>query len=154
MSEDLFSSNATNDSDPAAEFLAREQATLAGLDDDLNLNTTASSNDVTNVTTTTTTTTNGTVESDDLIPTNGLVDETSINNTSTGRPTAVSMPIEPKVEPEKIKKWREEQEKMLQEKDAKESLEREALRAQAKKELEEWHVRHREHLEKSRKANR
>ena len=138
MSEDLFTSSAT-DSDPTAEFLAREQATLAGLDDDLNLNAT---------------TTNGTVESDE-VATNGIVDDLSLNNTtSVGRPTAVSMPIEPKVEPEKIKKWREEQEKMLQEKDAKESVEREALRAQARKELDEWFVRYREHLEKSRKANR
>lgn len=140
MSEDLFASATAADSDPTAEFLAREQATLAGLDDDLNLNTN--------------TTTNGTVESDE-VPTNGIVDDSSLNSSiGTGRPTAVSMPIEPKVEPEKIKKWREEQEKMLQEKDAKESVERETLRAQAKKELDEWLVRYREHLEKSRKANR
>ncbi len=44
-------------------------------------------------------------------------------------------------EPETIKKWRAEQEKRLEEKDAKESDMMEELREKAKKELHDWFVR-------------
>jgi len=104
-------------SDPAAEFLAREQETLAGLEDqDLNL--------------TTTSRTNGVQE-----------EETSSIDSS-------------KPEPEKIRVWREEQEKMLKTKDAEEQVKREELKQTSKKELEEWYARYAEQLEKSKKMNR
>jgi len=44
----------------------------------------------------------------------------------------------PQVEPEKIRLWREDYAKQLQEKDEKENVEMQDLKNQAKKELSEW----------------
>lgn len=64
------------------------------------------------------------------------------------RPTPV------REEPEKIKKWREEQAKRLEQKDAEEEEKKAELRATAKKELEEWYARYHEQIEKAKLANR
>ena len=48
------------------------------------------------------------------------------------------MPPRPKEEPETIKKWRAEQEKLLKEKDEAEQVKMNELREQAKKELDDW----------------
>ena len=48
------------------------------------------------------------------------------------------MPARPKEEPETIKKWREEQEMRLKEKDETEQIRMNELREQAKKELDDW----------------
>ena len=48
------------------------------------------------------------------------------------------MPARPKEEPETIKKWREEQEMRLKEKDETEQVRMNELREQAKKELDDW----------------
>ncbi|KAG5668470.1 hypothetical protein PVAND_016410 [Polypedilum vanderplanki] len=56
--------------------------------------------------------------------------------------------------PEKIKKWREEQQLRLQEKDAAEEKAKEALRKQAEKELEDWYKRHEETIAKTKTLNR
>lgn len=56
--------------------------------------------------------------------------------------------------PEKIKKWREEQQTRLQEKDEEEEKAKDALRAQAKKELEDWYKRHEETIAKTKALNR
>ncbi|XP_021924461.1 clathrin light chain isoform X3 [Zootermopsis nevadensis] len=57
-------------------------------------------------------------------------------------------------EPEKIKKWREEQKKRLEEKDANEEKRKEELREGAKKELDEWYRHHEEQISKTKTANR
>ena len=44
----------------------------------------------------------------------------------------------PRIEPETIRQWREDNEKRLAEKDAKEEEQLEQLREQAKKELSDW----------------
>ncbi|CAG2102266.1 unnamed protein product [Medioppia subpectinata] len=62
--------------------------------------------------------------------------------------------VEPKEEPEKIKKWREEQNRLLEEKDREESVRKEELKQTAKHELEEWYARYAEQLEKSKLNNR
>lgn len=121
-------------SDPAAEFLAREQETLAGLEDELNLGPSDSR-------------TNG-ISSDGFEETNGHADGVD------GYLTGVSSSNEPKVEPEKIRIWREEQERMLQQKDQEEAVRKDELKEQAKRELSEWSTRYSEQLEKSRKNNR
>jgi hypothetical protein len=57
-------------------------------------------------------------------------------------------------EPEKIKKWRENQKKQIAEKDAAEEKKKEELREQAKKELEQWHAQRKAQLEQRKKQNR
>ena len=59
-----------------------------------------------------------------------------------------------KPEPEKIRVWREEQEKMLKQKDQEEAIKKEELKQQAKLELADWDARYKEQLEKSKKNNR
>lgn len=57
-------------------------------------------------------------------------------------------------EPEKIRIWREEQQKMLEIKDANEAKKKEELKEQAKKELQDWYQRYQQQLEKSKQINR
>lgn len=128
------------DADPAAEFLAREQETLAGLEDELILGPSDGR-------------TNG-ISSDGFEETNGHTDELE-SGLDGGYSTSASFhSSEPKVEPEKIRIWREEQEQMLRQKDQEEAVRKDELKEQAKRELSEWSTRYAEQLEKSRKNNR
>lgn len=56
--------------------------------------------------------------------------------------------------PEKIKKWREQQTTMLEEKDIKEKENCKKLRESAKKELEDWYHSYRDSKEKTKTMNR
>lgn len=56
--------------------------------------------------------------------------------------------------PEKIKKWREEQKILLEEKDIKEKEATENLRESAAKELEQWYMSYRDSKEKTKTMNR
>ena len=67
---------------------------------------------------------------------------------------SVSRHVEPREDPEVIKQWKENQVKMLQEKDQEEEKAREELKDQAKKELEDWYKQHSEQLSKLQAANR
>ncbi|XP_022170904.1 clathrin light chain isoform X5 [Myzus persicae] len=109
------------DVDPAAEFLAREQTQLAGLEDDLNT---------------------------PNVPIG--VTQTLSNDTS----SPINAPKIEREEPEKIKKWREEQKTRLEEKDADEEKKKEELRLVAKSELEEWYKIHKEQIAKTKDVNR
>ncbi|XP_069696390.1 clathrin light chain-like isoform X10 [Periplaneta americana] len=143
--------------DPAAEFLAREQDQLAGLEDELNPVATAPPP----------------TEDGSFIPQGSAlpqVDHTGsfemIDNfgqqdgfESVGIGSelfASSAPTRPvtREEPEKIKKWREEQKKRLEEKDANEEKRKDELREGAKKELDEWYRHHEEQIAKTKTANR
>ncbi|XP_050436173.1 clathrin light chain isoform X1 [Adelges cooleyi] len=144
------------DVDPAAEFLAREQTQLAGLEDDLN-----TANIPIGVTQTLS---NGSGSSFEIIDSaeNQLTNTANENGLTNGTAThsdddTPSPVITPKVEreePEKIKKWREEQKTRLEEKDANEEKKKEELRLIAKKELEEWYKIHKEQIAKTKAANR
>lgn len=57
-------------------------------------------------------------------------------------------------EPEKIRKWREDQKTRLEEKDREEEKKKEELREQAKKELEDWYKHHEETISKTKSSNR
>lgn len=57
-------------------------------------------------------------------------------------------------EPEKIKKWREEQAARLEEKDREEEKKKLELREEAKKELEDWYKHHEESISKTKASNR
>ncbi|XP_077291659.1 clathrin light chain [Arctopsyche grandis] len=59
-----------------------------------------------------------------------------------------------KEEPEKIRKWREEQKLRLEQKDAEEELRKQEMKEVAKKELEEWYANHEEQISKTKAANR
>ncbi|XP_018497377.1 clathrin light chain B isoform X2 [Galendromus occidentalis] len=109
--------------DPAAEFLAREQADLAGIVDE----------DVT-----------AAINTEQLQQTNGLPETNGIS----------AHPAVPREEPEKIRKWRGEQKKLIEQKDAQEEVRKKELREEAQKELEEWYVRYREQIEKAKQTNR
>jgi len=134
-----------NDIDPAAECLAREQDQLAGLEDDIP----------------TANATEPVVEATPAEPAkqdSPTVNDNEINselmngvNEKSGH-KSVSPP--PKFEPEKIRLWREQQAKRLEEKDAVEETKKEELRNQAKKELEEWYKHHNELIAKNKAANR
>ncbi|KAG8188938.1 hypothetical protein JTE90_014990 [Oedothorax gibbosus] len=123
--------------DPAAAFLAREQNELAGLEDDnLGLESSnAPANDFQN---------------EDFAVHNSVSSE-HLNGPSNG-----SEPARPSTreEPQKIKMWREEQQKMLQVKDAEEEKKKQELQEGGKKELEDWYARYREQIEKAKLNNR
>uniref|UniRef100_A0A183CAL3 Clathrin light chain n=1 Tax=Globodera pallida TaxID=36090 RepID=A0A183CAL3_GLOPA len=141
--------------DPVSEFLAREQTALADLGDDfvaaplpqpdnegivltnggsdfgsdVNLNA-FDANDVHS-------------------PVNG------INGSLRGSPAfSHSHSQQYEKEPEKIRKWREQQKEIIAEKDKIEEQKKEDLRQQAKKELEQFYAQRKEELEQRKKLNR
>nr|XP_037277311.1 clathrin light chain-like isoform X1 [Rhipicephalus microplus] len=141
---DQFEANFDNppvtEEDPAAEFLAREQNVLAGLEDD-NFG-------------------GAPVAPQEPVvdgPADDVAAEVQMNGPSqppTVVPDTSPRPTPVREEPEKIKKWREEQAKRLEQKDAEEEEKKAELKATAKKELEEWYARYHEQIEKAKLANR
>lgn len=132
-----FDTPPVTEEDPAAEFLAREQNVLAGLEDD-NFDGVTMQPTIDGLT-------------DDVaaeVQMNGPSQAPAVVPDTSPRPTPV------REEPEKIKKWREEQAIRLEQKDAEEEEKKTELRANAKKELEEWYARYHEQIEKSKLANR
>ncbi|VDN06039.1 unnamed protein product [Thelazia callipaeda] len=164
-------------SDPVAEFLAREQDVLAGIEDD-------SLGPLTQLN-------NGAVDSNggfsrtlnalfvvQILLTNGSnfglnrvigLNEVldldmdlhtfggTINSNGFQRPNSNSYsPVNSllKVEPEKIKKWREDQKIMLDMKDKDEERKKNEMKAAGRKELEDWYAQRAEKLAKTRIANR
>ncbi|KAK0162825.1 hypothetical protein PV327_006569 [Microctonus hyperodae] len=157
---DAFGDNFTNDIevDPAAEFLAREQDQLAGLEDE-----------IPPVAMTAAAPTIASVNEDDLSGNfENMTTESGGNGTGSfeminsidqptdtfSAPEVTPAPAVIREEPEKIKKWREEQACRLEEKDAAEELKKEEWREAAKKELEEWYKHHAETTSKTKATNR
>lgn len=157
---DAFGDNFINESevDPAEEFLAREKDQLAGLEDEIPPISMAAPVATSNV-------------EDDLSGNFGnlkvgpgndvessfeIIDTVGQLNEPLAPPvTETSAPVQPvKEEPEKIKKWREEQKARLEEKDAEEERKKEDWREAAKKELEEWYKHHAEAISKTKTTNR
>ncbi|XP_015174524.1 PREDICTED: clathrin light chain isoform X5 [Polistes dominula] len=147
---DAFGDNFVNDTevDPAAEFLAREQDQLAGLEDEIPPVSMA----------TVTAPTNG--EGSDVEGSFEIIDTIVQPTESSTLPTldafvdTVASTPQIKEEPEKIRKWREEQKTRLEEKDAEEEKKKEEWREAAKKELEEWYKHHAEAISKTKTTNR
>jgi len=159
---DAFGDNFVNEPevDPAAEFLAREQDELAGLEDD-----------ITPMAVTLAAAAAAGHTEDELSGKFGnlkvgpggdaegsfeIVD--TIGQSIEGQAPLAASEQTPapliKEEPEKIKKWREEQKARLEEKDAEEEKKREEWREAAKKELEEWYKHHAEAINKTKTTNR
>uniref|UniRef100_A0A1B6L7V0 Clathrin light chain n=1 Tax=Graphocephala atropunctata TaxID=36148 RepID=A0A1B6L7V0_9HEMI len=157
------------DVDPAAEFLAREQDQLAGLEDELKPAIPPVC--ITNGASMTPTPLDGT-GSFEMINTLGQTDLTFdpmsggnelggfVASDSTfdfmAEMAPQSTPSKPVIreEPEKIKKWREEQKARLEEKDANEEKKKAEMREAAKRELEEWYKHHEEVIAKTKADNR
>ncbi|XP_076028248.1 clathrin light chain isoform X4 [Oratosquilla oratoria] len=80
--------------------------------------------------------------------------ETSSDNQAESIPASTPAPPVFKVEAEKIRIWREEQKKVLEEKDEAEEKAKLELRERGRKELEDWYKQHEEQVAKTRQANR
>lgn len=145
--EDNFDQQNFNEDDPAADFLAREQDELAALDDDDAYMVNGGDNEI------------GIVSYDDFadmsepqLIMNGP-DENILQQEQREIPI-MQQPPKVREEPEKIRKWREEQKRRLEEKDIEEEKKKDELRASARKELEEWYKHHEEQIEKTQNQNR
>ncbi|CAG9760694.1 unnamed protein product [Ceutorhynchus assimilis] len=171
--------------DPAADFLAREQNELAGLEDEVKPAAVtvsmamANGDDPTNSA--------GSFEMVDNFEQEGieikkeifdqekefvdenpsvfeydsLAEQSKLSRYDVTEPVDFGSGISPPVslhqareEPEKIKIWREEQVKRLEEKDKQEEKKKAELREQAKKELADWYRNHEETIAKTKAANR
>jgi len=127
------------------EFLAREQNDLAGLEDDEFADPVPQQQEF-----------EPHQQEFDSIP---VSEQNGFENGYGEQPEQFSSPVPtrpsvPKIEPEKIRKWREEQKTRLEKKDSEEEKEKNKLCVLAKKELEEWYKSRKEELEKRKKNNR
>ncbi|XP_073841030.1 clathrin light chain [Musca autumnalis] len=143
--------------DPAAEFLAQEKAILGDLEAEI-------SGSTTNVIKT------AAAVADDAGLLGGDINELGGSGGSGGLESStgsfemiggdnneinpISGPPPSRIEPEKIRKWREEQQQRLEEKDREEERKKEELRQQAKKELEDWLRQTEESIAKTKAAAR
>ena len=114
-------------SDPAAEFLAREQEELGDLGEELGIKHNLSVEDQEQID----------EVNRDLNEMQLQDDDQTDGRTKTPSPAFV-MPPRPKEEPETIRLWREEQSKRLEEKDAKEAEMMTKMREEAEQELKDW----------------
>uniref|UniRef100_A0A6P4E8F1 Clathrin light chain n=1 Tax=Drosophila rhopaloa TaxID=1041015 RepID=A0A6P4E8F1_DRORH len=153
--------------DPAAEFLAREQSALGDLEEEI----TGGSASVSAPAAAALSTDEGLGEllggggsSDvlggDLLSAGGgggLESSTGsfeVIGGESNEPVGISGPPPSREEPEKIRKWREEQKQRLEEKDIEEERKKEELRQQSKKELDDWLRQIGESISKTKLASR
>ncbi|XP_078683544.1 clathrin light chain B-like isoform X2 [Branchiostoma floridae x Branchiostoma belcheri] len=135
--------------DPAAAFLAREQDELAGLEDD----------DVAGLQEETPAAQGG-GDGGGLADFEGEPSQQQnedIFGADQGQPQSngpVPTPAPRREEPEKIRKWREEQKAMLEKKDAEAERLREEWKKEAADELRKWYAQREEQLEKTKASNR
>ena len=120
--------------DPAADFLAREQAELGEeLGEELGISTAAAPAPAPPIVV-------SHMEGlslEDQQELEAVNHEVAQERTTTPSPAFV-MPPRPKEEPETIRQWREDQAKRLEEKDAKEAETMAKLRDEAQQELKDW----------------
>ncbi|KAK6166958.1 hypothetical protein SNE40_023551 [Patella caerulea] len=87
----------------------------------------------------------------------GVLDESVAAPVQSNGPSdsysAISQQDTIRVEPEKIRLWREEQKDILEKKDMDESKKKEEWQSIAKKELEDWYKHHSEQLSKTKENN-
>ncbi|XP_076302552.1 clathrin light chain isoform X4 [Lasioglossum baleicum] len=133
--------------DPVAEFVAREQDQLAGLEDEIPPVSMSTSSAGPNANVGPGGDAEGSFE---------IIDAVGQPNETQPPPATETASKTPPVkeEPEKIRKWREEQKTRLEEKDAEEETKKEEWREAARKELEEWYKHHAEAISKTKTTNR
>uniref|UniRef100_A0A6A7FPB0 Clathrin light chain n=1 Tax=Hirondellea gigas TaxID=1518452 RepID=A0A6A7FPB0_9CRUS len=146
--------------DPAAEFLAREQDQLAGIEDvaviqepvtDNAEPAAAAADDAAHEDADALTNNNNAANDDSAAADDTLTPGAAIAPQPT--PERVVTPV-PRVDPEAIRIWREEHQRKLVEKDVSEENAKDALREKAKQELADWYKQHDEQVAKTRQANR
>uniref|UniRef100_A0A2C9K0C6 Clathrin light chain n=1 Tax=Biomphalaria glabrata TaxID=6526 RepID=A0A2C9K0C6_BIOGL len=134
---DAFESTPSEEVDPAADFLAREQSELAGLEDD-NENFNSGQQF-------------GNQDFDSFGQEPLALQQ---QNGPSNMYEAISQQDTLRAVPEKIKIWREEQKSRLEKKDIEEEKRKLELKEKAKKELDDWYKHHAEQLEKTKENNR
>ncbi|XP_061515615.1 clathrin light chain isoform X2 [Anopheles gambiae] len=154
--------------DPAAEFLAREQNALAGLEDEIppvaagagtSANGSVNGDPVPKAESTgLENELNGSFEmisnADAQDPPTTTTGDNNLNTDDNDDFAGFTVPKQVTEEPEKIRKWREDQKARLEEKDREEERKKDELREQARKELEDWYKHHEETISKTKSANR
>jgi len=160
--EEDFEIPASTEVDPAAEFLAKEQAELGDIGEDLGLAPASAvpandnflnegENDLFSPAPL-----HSLGQDDDVNP--FLVDADPMAGSdfqATGElTTGMSQMFVAKEEPEFMRKWKEEQQERLRKKDEEESAAKEELKVKAKKELEDWYKRYESQIEKTKSSNR
>ncbi|KAF0294964.1 Clathrin light chain [Amphibalanus amphitrite] len=152
--------------DPAAEFLAREQDQLAGIGDDIITGTEPAAAPADEETLDAGASPDnqgfeilGTEGRGDagFDPISAPLDAGPAGDVQPQAPAPAAAPSPtpvPRIEPEKIRRWREEQKARLEEKDEEEERKKAEWREAAKKELEDWYKQHEESVSKTRAANR
>ncbi|XP_017059807.1 clathrin light chain [Drosophila ficusphila] len=150
--------------DPAAEFLAREQSALGDLEAEI----TGGSAPASAPAAAAASTDEGLGEllggapssEGDLLSAGGAGGLESSTGSfeviggESNEPVGISGPPPSREEPEKIRKWREEQKQRLEEKDIEEERKKEELRQQSKKELDDWLRQIGESISKTKLASR
>ncbi|XP_065184401.1 clathrin light chain B-like isoform X1 [Sycon ciliatum] len=137
MADLEFDSAQLQESDPAADFLQKEQGALAELgDDDLAFDGGASAP-----------TQDFSAELDQF----GQKQEQS---TESNAYSAIQEADVLATESEAVRKWREDQKQVLEEKDEQAEVERQQWLEQAKQDLQDWEARQAEQLEKAKSDNR
>uniref|UniRef100_F6Z0L2 Clathrin light chain n=1 Tax=Ciona intestinalis TaxID=7719 RepID=F6Z0L2_CIOIN len=138
--------SAAVEEDPAAAFLAQQQDEIAGLENEV-----LGGNEPT---------VNGFGEPGeqvaDAVPANGKAYNSVSNPSQAYAAIAVADARleELRTEPEKIRVWREENTKLLAEKDRESERKQQEWLAQARKELEDWDRNRLEQVEKTKESNR
>ncbi|XP_048851948.1 clathrin light chain A isoform X3 [Brienomyrus brachyistius] len=130
--------------DPAAAFLAQQESEIAGIENDEGFSILDSGEVPSSFTDNLTDAFDGAL--------NGEVHEAS--NGPTDVYAAISSVDRLQSEPESLCKWREEQTERLEALDANSRKQEVEWKEKAKQELEEWHLRQDEQLEKTRASNR
>jgi len=149
--------NNKEEADPAAEFLAREQSVLGELEAEINGSTNEAAAGIAAAATTTNTLFDDGLLGGETSTLGGLESSTGsfeMIGGETNDSVGISGPPPSRIEPEKIRKWREEQKKRLEEKDLLEEKKKEELRLQAKQELEDWLRQTEESIAKTKAAAR
>jgi len=163
--EEEFEIPAASEVDPAAEFLAKEQAELGDIGEDLGI-APAASQPAPELTGNDNFLSEGENDlfsappavslsaGDDnpflLADTDSLTLTTETSELSSG----MSKLYVAKEEPEFMRKWKEEQKERLEKKDLEETAAMEDLKVKAKQELEDWYKRYETQLEKTKNCNR
>nr|XP_029543122.1 clathrin light chain A-like isoform X1 [Oncorhynchus nerka] len=136
------------DEDPAAAFLAQQESEIAGIENDEGFSILDSGEVPTSLDN------NLTGDANDAVDgaVNGDLNEES--NGPSDAYSAISSADRLQAEPESLRKWREEQRERLEVLDANSRKQESEWKDKAKVELEEWHTRQDEQLEKTKVNNR
>lgn len=147
--------------DPAADFLAREQSVLGDLEAEItggSAKSATAASTIDDAQVPSLLNTGAELGSDLLAATGGGLESSTgsfeVIGSESNEPVGISGPPPSREEPEKIKKWREDQKKRLEEKDLEEERKKEELRAHSKKELDDWLRQIEESISKTKLSSR